>query len=40
MFPFGVNDTTAGPGGTRTEPEMSCANLDAILIGEPLMARN
>jgi len=30
---FGVNDTTAGPGGTRTEPEMSCGNLDVILSG-------
>lgn len=31
VLSFGVNDTTARPGGTRTEPEMSRANLDAIL---------
>ncbi len=33
VLSFGVNDTTARPGGTRTEPEMSCANLDVILSG-------
>ncbi len=33
VLSFGVNDTTTRPGGTRTEPEMSRANLDAILTG-------
>ncbi len=33
VLSFGVDDTTARPGGTRPEPEMSRANLDAILTG-------
>lgn len=31
VLSVGVNDTTAQAGGTRTAPEVSCANLDAIL---------
>ncbi len=33
VLSFGVNDTNARAGRTRTEPEMSRANLDAILTG-------